>query len=78
MQNSLSDSHSSSNRDVESGELLVLVEDRNVTKIVAVDIDIIGRRNSDSDLELSGLLTKRAPSQLQCEQNSRATGSHTK
>jgi len=78
MQNSLSDSHSSSNRDVESGKLLVLVEDRNVTEIVTVDIDIIGRRNSDSDLELSGLLTKRAPSQLQSEQNSRARGSHTK
>lgn len=56
--NSLSDSHSSSNGDVETGELLVLIEDCNVTEIVAVDIDIVGRGNSDSNLELSGLLKR--------------------
>jgi len=52
---SLSDSHSTSDGDVESSKLLVLVEDSNVSQIVAVDIDVVGRRNSDSDLELSGL-----------------------
>lgn len=56
VENSLSDTHSSSDGYVESSELLVLVEDGDVTEIVTVDVDIVGRRNSDSDLELSRLL----------------------
>ena len=51
----LSDSHSSSDGHVESKQLLVLVDDGDVSEVVAVDIDIVAGGNSDRNLELSGL-----------------------
>lgn len=44
--------HSTSGSDIESGEFTSLIHNRDETNIVGEDVDVIRRRDSDSDFEL--------------------------
>ena len=46
------DTHATADRDVEAGELTVLVNDRDKAEIVSKDVDVVVRRDGDGDLEL--------------------------
>jgi hypothetical protein len=48
----VSRSHSSSNGDVVTGDLLVRVNDGDEPNVVGEDVDIVVRREGDGDLEL--------------------------
>lgn len=48
----MSDTHTTTNRDIESQKLLIL-DDRNESNVVAEAVGVIRRRNGNGDLELS-------------------------
>lgn len=50
---SMRNTHSSPDSNVEAGQIPVAVYDGNKSEVVGKDIDIVGRRNGHSDLELS-------------------------
>lgn len=49
----LRDTHTTTDGDIESEQLLVIVEDGDVAEVVAEDVDIVVRRDRDRDLELA-------------------------
>ena len=46
------DTHTTTDRDVETLELAVVADDGDVAEVVGEDVDVVGRRDSDGDLEL--------------------------
>lgn len=46
------DAHTTADRDIEAGQLSVLVHDRDESDIVREDVDVVHWRNSDGDFEL--------------------------
>jgi hypothetical protein len=49
----LGNTHSTTDGNVETEQLLVLVKNGDVTEVMAVDVDVVARRNGDGDLELA-------------------------